>query len=73
MFMNYRNKNQAPKHALHGMIKKRIGLFSRMANRTRCGTCRPERVQEVVLMEEGDMTMDGTGRRGSSATDYRLA
>ncbi|GFH51165.1 predicted protein [Chaetoceros tenuissimus] len=63
MYMGSRRRTGGgPKHALHGMIKKRIGLFSRMANRSKCGTCRPESVKSAVL--EGS---------NESSVDYRLA
>ena len=63
MYMGSRRRTDGgPKHALHGMIKKRIGLFSRMANRSKCATCRPESVKSAVL--EGS---------NESSVDYRLA
>ena len=42
MYMSNRNQNNVDSHPLNGIIKQRIGLFSRMAERTNCATCRPE-------------------------------
>jgi len=64
MYMGSKNRNAGDtKHALSGVLKKRIGLFSRMANRSNCATCRPEFVENAVL-EGSDKT---------SSADYRLA
>ena len=47
LFMENRKRNiNGPKHPLHGMIKKRVTLFSRMADRRSCATCRPEQSVE---------------------------
>ena len=54
-----RRKNTAALHPLHGMISKRVSLFQRMADRSKCATCRPEASTDAV---------DGTG-----TSDYRLA
>ena len=62
MYMGSRNRNgNGKKHALKGVLKQRIGLFSRMAGRSKCATCRPESVDTAVL--EGN----------ESGVDYRLA
>jgi hypothetical protein len=62
MYMGSRNRNgNGKKHALKGVLKKRMGLFSRLAGRSNCATCRPESVDTAVL--EGN----------ESAADYRLA
>ena len=62
MYMGSRNRNgNGKKHALKGVLKQRMGLFSRMAGRSNCATCRPESVDTAVL--EGN----------ESAADYRLA
>jgi len=44
MYMSKRSNssNNEAKHPLNGIIKKRIGLFSRMAKRNTCATTRPE-------------------------------
>ena len=60
MYMGSKNKNNnGPKHGLHGTLKRRMGLFSRMADRTSCATCRSEK----AVIEQDDFT----------TTDYRLA
>lgn len=47
LFMENRKRNMnGPKHPLHGMIKKRVTLFSRMADRRSSATCRPEQAVE---------------------------
>jgi len=62
MYMGSRNRNgNGKKHALKGVLQKRMGLFSRMAGRSNCATCRPESVDSAVL--EGN----------ESGADYRLA
>jgi len=66
MFMGSKNRNASEKkHALKGILKQRMGLFSRMANRSNCATCRPESVENAVL--------EGSESDKSPSTDYRLA
>ena len=50
MYMSNRGKGNTrnKKHSLNGILKKRIGLFSRMAERVECGTCRPEVTKDIV-------------------------
>lgn len=52
-----RRKNEGERHALHGTIKRRIGIFQHLASRTKCLTCRPEKASE----------------REDNSADYRLA
>jgi hypothetical protein len=52
-----RRKNEGERHALHGTLKRRIGMFQHLASRTKCMTCRPERASEKV----------------DNSADYRLA
>jgi len=49
-------------HPLHGTLKKRMGLFSRLAERSACATCRPEDINKAIS-EENDL----------SSADYRMA
>jgi hypothetical protein len=58
MFMGSKRRRVENDHALAGILKTRIGLFERMANRGTCATCRPEELKTAVL---------------DSETDYRLA
>ena len=58
MYMGSKKRNgNGQKHPLHGTLKRRIGMFSRMAQRNNGATCRPEVDRTVV---------DGS-------TDYQLA
>ena len=58
MYMGSKRRRAKDAHALSGILKKRIGLFERMASRGNCATCRPEELKEAVIESE---------------TDYRLA
>jgi hypothetical protein len=57
LLVSKRRKNEGERHALHGTLKRRIGMFQHLASRTKCVTCRPEKANE----------------RGDNAADYRLA
>lgn len=57
LMFSRRKHNSGERHALHGMIKRRIGMFQTLASRTKCATCRPERLSDAV----------------DDSTDYRLA
>ncbi len=48
MYIAMRPNAKDKKHPLNGIIKKRVGLFSRIADRTNCATCRPEAVEDQV-------------------------
>ena len=58
MWMGSKNKHSEKKnHALHGMLKKRMGLFSRMANRGNCATCRPEKFDSQIIESDTEYTL----------------
>mmetsp|Transcript_12876 Transcript_12876/g.18786 ORF Transcript_12876/g.18786 Transcript_12876/m.18786 type:complete len:249 (+) Transcript_12876:73-819(+) len=63
MYMGSRKRNADKRsHPLHGTLKKRMGMFGRLAQRSNCATCRPEDVKSAIV-ENGDV----------SGADYRLA
>ena len=51
MYISNRPNGNQKKHPLNGIIKKRVGLFSRMAERTNCATCRPEKLDDQVVTQ----------------------
>lgn len=57
MWMGSKNKRSEKKHNLHGMLKKRMSSFSRMANRGNCATCRPEKLDSQIIESDTEYTL----------------